>query len=354
MIRQGEMIGIIGGGQLGRMLAIAAAHLGYRVHIYAPDEAPCAGEVAALTTRGDYDDLEALGRFADSVSVATFEFENVSAGALAYLAEHVRLHPNPRALEIAQDRLAEKRFVAELGGRPAQFAAVDSEEDLHLAVRRIGLPGILKTNRFGYDGKGQVRLAVDSDLSTLWSEMDEVPCVYEGFVDFEAEFSLLVARDERGATVTYPVPRNEHEHGILARSLVPAGEVVSSQVEEATALALNVAAELDYVGLLTLEFFAGADGPVFNEMAPRVHNSGHWTIEGAATSQFENHIRAICGLPLGSPDLTGDAVEMQNLLGENIGGAFDVLADPSAHLHLYGKSEPRAGRKMGHVTRVKR
>ncbi|MGB3721331.1 MAG: 5-(carboxyamino)imidazole ribonucleotide synthase [Pacificimonas sp.] len=348
----GSTIGIVGGGQLGRMLAMAAAAMGYRVHIYAPEETPCAGDVAAQVTQGDYDDLDALGRFAKAVDVATFEFENIDSGALAYLAEHVRLHPDPRALETAQDRLREKRFVAGLGGRTAPFAPVSSAEGMAAAVAKIGAPGILKTNRFGYDGKGQARVMRAEDADAAWARMEDVPCVYEGFVDFAAEFSLLIARGEAGDHVVYPVPRNEHRDGILARSTVPAGDVVAAQVDEAAALARTVADALGYVGLLTLEFFAGADGPVFNEMAPRVHNSGHWTIEGARTSQFENHIRAVCGLPLGDVALAAERVVMDNLLGADIEAWHGVLADPKAHLHLYGKGEARPGRKMGHVTRL--
>jgi|TARA_R100000501_G_scaffold10060_2_gene19927 5-(carboxyamino)imidazole ribonucleotide synthase len=352
MIAPGSTIGIVGGGQLGRMLAMAAAQMGYRVHIYAPDEAPCAGEVSAVTTRGEYDDLDALGRFAKSVDVATFEFENIDAGALAYLAEHVRLYPPPRALEIAQDRLAEKGFVSDLGGRTAPYAAVENEADLRAAIAKIGTPGILKTNRFGYDGKGQARISSPDDATSAWATMNGVPCVYEGFVSFQAEFSLLVARADDGSSVSYPVPKNEHDHGILARSIVPAGTAIDAQAREATALALKVAAALDYVGLLTLEFFASPDGPVFNEMAPRVHNSGHWTIEGARTSQFENHIRAVCGLPLGDTTLTAARVEMHNLLGQQVDQWSTILSDPHAHMHIYGKGEARDGRKMGHVTRL--
>ncbi len=349
----GSTIGIVGGGQLGRMLAMAAAAMGYRVHIYAPDKAPCAGDVAAEVTRGDYDDLKALGRFADAVDVATFEFENIDSGALAYLAEHVRLHPDPRALETAQDRLREKHFVRDLGGRTAPFAAVSSADDMAAAVDGIGVPGILKTNRFGYDGKGQARVRSADEADAAWRGMKGAPCVYEGFVDFEAEFSVLIARGEDGASVIYPVPHNEHRDGILAHSTVPAGPIIEAQVKEASKLARKVANALDYVGLLTLEFFASADGPVFNEMAPRVHNSGHWTIEGARSSQFENHIRAVCGLPLGDVALTAERVVMDNLLGTDIDSWREVLADPKAHLHVYGKGDARPGRKMGHVTRLK-
>ena len=326
--------------------------MGYRCHIYAPDEAPPAGDVAAFVTRGEYDDLDKLGAFAKSVDVATFEFENVDAGALSYLAEHVRLAPGPEALATAQERVREKEFVQGLGGRTAPFRSVKSLADLEAAAAEIGTPGILKTARFGYDGKGQVRLGAGSDLGAAWREIGEVPSIYEGFVDFAAEFSILITRGEDGGSMIYPAPRNEHENGILARSTVPAGEPVASQAEEAAELARQVADKLDYVGLLTLEFFAGRDGPVFNEIAPRVHNSGHWTIEGARTSQFENHIRAICGLPLGDTSLSASRVEMRNLLGDEVNAWPEILKDPAAHMHLYGKGEVRPGRKMGHVTRL--
>ena len=353
MIAPGSTIGILGGGQLGRMLAVAAAAMGYRTHIYAPDERPPAGDVAARVTRGAYDDLERLGGFARAVDVATFEFENIDAGALAYLAEHVRLHPGPEALATAQERVREKEFVAALGGRTAPFRPVGGLAELRGAVEAVGAPGILKTARFGYDGKGQVRLSGGEDLQRIWQDVGEVPCIYEGFVAFEAEFSILIARGEDGRSRRYPAPRNVHENGILARSILPAGAAVEAQAEEAAALAKRVADALGYVGLLTLEFFAGANGPVFNEMAPRVHNSGHWTIEGARTSQFENHIRAVCGLPLGDTSLSAPEVEMRNLIGREVEDWQTILTDPRAHMHLYGKREVRDGRKMGHVTRLR-
>lgn len=334
------------------MMSTAAAQLGYRTHIYTPQDQPPAGDVAAFVTQGEYDDLEKLGAFSDSVDVATFEFENVDAGALAFLAEHVALRPNPRALEIAQDRLKEKNFVRDLGGRTAPYMAVEGAADAVLAAKRVGMPGILKTNRFGYDGKGQVRVSSAADADGAWDEAGGVRCVYEGFVNFEAEFSILTARGVDGGHATYPAPRNEHRGGILAVSTVPDRGIVAEQVAEASALAEKVADALDYVGLLTLEFFAAAEGPVFNEMAPRVHNSGHWTIEGAVTSQFENHIRAICGLPLGDTALRAEKVEMTNLIGADIDAWQTILSDPRAHLHHYNKGDVREGRKMGHVTRL--
>ena len=353
-VKPGSTIGIVGGGQLGRMLAMAAAQLGYKCHIYAPDEAPPAAEVAARFTRGAWDDEDKLADFGRSVDVATYEFENIAAAPLAALAAQAPLYPPPRALATAQDRVAEKSFALSLGGRPPRFAAVDDRDGLDRALAEVGAPAVLKTRRFGYDGKGQARIAGPGDLDAAWEKVRGAPSILEAFVSFTAEFSILLCRAGDGETATWPVPRNEHEGGILARSEVPAGAAVAACVGEAEKLARRVAEALDYVGVVALEFFATADGPLFNEMAPRVHNSGHWTIEGALTSQFENHIRAICGLPLGATGLTAPRVEMRNLLGEEAGRWREILCDPTAHLHLYGKGEGRPGRKMGHVTRLMR
>jgi 5-(carboxyamino)imidazole ribonucleotide synthase len=351
-IKPGSVIGIIGGGQLGRMLAMAAARLGYKCHIYAPDEAPPAAEVAAGFTRGAWDDEAAFGRFARQVDVATFEFENIAAHALRAVAAETMLHPPIRALEIAQDRLAEKEFILGLGGRPAPFAAVEDRSGLDAALAAVGTPAILKTRRFGYDGKGQARIAGAADADEAWAALKGAPAILEAFVDFQAEFSILLCRSADGETAVWNAPRNVHEGGILMRSSVPAGADLAPAVAEAEALARRAAEALDHVGVLTLEFFATPGGPLFNEMAPRVHNSGHWTIEGALTSQFENHVRAICGLPLGATDLIVSRVEMRNLIGADVEGWEQILADPTAHLHLYGKGEGWPGRKMGHVTRL--
>jgi 5-(carboxyamino)imidazole ribonucleotide synthase len=347
----GSTIGIVGGGQLGRMLAMAAARLGYPCHIYAPDETPPAAEVAARFTRGAWDDEAALAAFGRAVDVATYEFENIAAAPLAALAAEAPLHPPAAALAVAQDRLSEKNFIGELGGRPPTFRAVDDREGLDAALEAVGTPAVLKTRRFGYDGKGQARVMTAADADIAWAAVRGAPSILEAFVPFEAEFSILLCRGADGETVAWPAPRNVHEGGVLRRSQVPAAGL-EAQIGEAEALARRAADALDYVGVLALEFFATRDGPLFNEMAPRVHNSGHWTIEGAVTSQFENHVRAICGLPLGVTGLTGARVEMENLIGEEAGGWAGILADPAAHLHLYGKGEPRPGRKMGHVTRV--
>jgi 5-(carboxyamino)imidazole ribonucleotide synthase len=349
MIPPGSTIGILGGGQLGRMLAIAAAQLGYRCHIYAPQADSVAAEVSAAFTCADWEDSEALSRFAEQCAVVTYEFENVPVAPLSELPAG-KLAPNTRALEVAQDRLAEKRFVEQLGGRPAAFAPVDDAAGLDAAIERIGLPGILKTRREGYDGKGQWRLTSADDAAGV--PLEKGGLIYEGLVRFAAEFSVILARTASGELRFWDSAENVHEGGILARSTLPAGPVVAAQVEEARTLARAVAEELGYVGVLTLEFFATEQGPVFNEIAPRVHNSGHWSIEGALTSQFENHIRAICGLPLGDTARIATPVVMRNLLGEDMDTVGALLADPRAHLHLYGKADIRKGRKMGHVTQV--
>ncbi|WP_157215006.1 5-(carboxyamino)imidazole ribonucleotide synthase [Flavisphingomonas formosensis] len=348
----GSTIGIVGGGQLGRMMAIAAAQLGYRCHIFAPEGEAPAIDVAAAATRAAYDDRDALARFAAAVDVVTYEFENIDAAPLAALAEQALVRPSVRALEVTQDRLFEKSFAAGQGGRPAPYRPVDCLEDLRAAIDALGTPAILKTRRMGYDGKGQARIASSDDAGAAWDAIGRRPAVLEAMVSFEAEFSILLARGADGATVAYDAPDNSHVGGILATSTLPARPIVAAQRDEAVALAEQIAAALDYVGVLTLEYFATADGPVLNEMAPRVHNSGHWTIEGAVTSQFENHVRAICGLPLGSAERVRPHVEMRNLIGEDAHAWREILSDPAAHLHLYGKAEARAGRKMGHVTRI--
>ncbi|MBC2664654.1 5-(carboxyamino)imidazole ribonucleotide synthase [Novosphingobium flavum] len=350
MIPPGETIGILGGGQLGRMIAMAAAQLGYRCHVYAPEAESVAAEVCSAFTQAEYDDAEALARFAADCAVVTYEFENVPVAPLAALAA-TPLLPGARALEVAQDRLSEKTFVSELGGRPAPFMAVDGKADLLAAVDAIGAPGILKTRRDGYDGKGQWRISSREEAEAL-DLPDGTPLIYEGFVTFSAEFSVILCRAPDGDVRFWDSAENVHESGILARSTIPASAIVSAEVAAARALARQVADALGYVGVLTLEFFATDEGPVFNEMAPRVHNSGHWTIEGAITSQFENHVRAICGLPLGDTRLAASGVVMDNLIGDAAHDWPAILSDPANHLHLYGKAAARPGRKMGHVTRL--
>ncbi len=352
MIAPGSTIGILGGGQLGRMLALAAANMGFRVHVFAPEAELPAGDVAAEITRAAYDDTAALDAFAAAVDVVTYEFENVPVAAVERLAARVPVRPGARALDIAQDRLAEKTFITGVGGVPAPFRAVASEAELVTALTVIGTPAVLKTRRMGYDGKGQARIAAPDDAAAAWAAIAGAQAIVEAHIAFDHEFSVILARGADGATVVYDVPDNAHVGGVLDTSRVPAPAAIARHAEAATALARRVADALDYVGVLTLEFFATEAGPVFNEMAPRVHNSGHWTIEGARVSQFENHIRAVCGLPLGPPTLTATAVTMTNLLGDAVHDWATILADPQAHLHLYGKSEVKPGRKMGHVTRL--
>ena len=350
MIEPGATIGIIGGGQLGRMLALAAASMGYRVHVFAPEAELPAGDVAADVTRASYADTAALDSFAAAVDVVTFEFENIDTAAIARVAARVPVYPSAKSLEVAQDRVAEKRFVEALGGQPAAWAAVDSLADLDAAIALLGCPCVLKTRRLGYDGKGQARLTTPGDAAAAWAAIGGQQAILEAWVDFSHEFSVLLARGQDGEVVTWAVPHNSHQGGILDTSRVPAPPEIAVHSAAATALAIRVAEALEHVGVLTLEFFATPEGPRFNEMAPRVHNSGHWTIEGARASQFENHIRAVCGLPLGSTELTAPEVLMKNLLGEDVHDWQRLLADRRAHLHLYGKSEIKPGRKMGHVT----
>lgn len=351
MLPPGSTIGILGGGQLGRMLAVAAAQLGYRTHVLAPDRESVAAQTASSLTRADYHNRIVLADFAAACDVVTYEFENIDVAPVEWLSQRVPVHPNPAALRVAQDRIAEKRFVETVGGRPAPWAPVNSEADLMAALDRIGYPAILKTTRFGYDGKGQAVIRNAADAAEAWATIGG-PAVLEGFIAFTHEFSILIARGQDGVSVRYDPPHNVHRDAILRTSTVPAPAEIVAQAEEATALACRIADELGYVGVLACEFFVGSDGPVFNEMAPRVHNSGHWTIEGADTSQFENHIRAICGLPLGATTLTGREVTLENLIGDD--AWQPALTEAGAHLHLYGKGSARPGRKMGHVTRVTR
>jgi 5-(carboxyamino)imidazole ribonucleotide synthase len=325
----GSTIGIIGGGQLGRMMAMAAAQLGYRCHIYAPEASGPASDVSAKWVQGRYDDAQALLAFAKGVSVVTFEFENIEPAPLKPLAAKTPLYPPLSALEIGQDRIREKRFAADCGGRTADWAEVNSRSDLDAALVKIGVPAILKTVRFGYDGKGQARIMRPEEADAAWEALGPgAPLILEAMVPFQHEFSLIVARDSAG-----PDP-------------------VLEQVPAARGFARKLAEKLDYVGVFTIEFFASKEGPVFNEMAPRVHNSGHWTIEGAETSQFENHFRAITGLPLGSTKTRGKSIQMDNLIGDQADDWLKLAAEPGVHLHLYGKHEARPGRKMGHVTRI--
>ncbi|MBV9842180.1 MAG: 5-(carboxyamino)imidazole ribonucleotide synthase [Sphingomonadaceae bacterium] len=351
IVPPGSTIGILGGGQLGRMVAVAAVQLGYRTHIYAPEASGPAADVSRWT-QGRYEDADALARFSGQVDVVTYEFENVPVVALGVLSE--KLRPSARPLEVAQDRASEKSFAERLGVAVAPWQPVDDRAALDSALAAIGAPAILKTRRFGYDGKGQARLASAADGDAAWAAIGGRPAVLEKQIGFTHEFSILIARTSGGACAVYDPPENVHRDGILRLSKLPAPSALASQTALAAASAQRIADALDYVGVLACEFFATSDGiPLFNEMAPRVHNSGHWTIEGAVTSQFENHVRAICGLPLGSTALAAAHVEMRNLIGSDVDDWQAILADPATHLHLYGKREARPGRKMGHVTRLR-
>lgn len=350
----GSTIGIVGGGQLGRMLAIAAAQIGYRTHVFAPEADAVAIAVANMHTTAAYDDMMALNGFANKIDVVTFEFENVPVETMRHLAEHGPVHPNVQALSVAQDRVSEKVFATKCGVPVVRFAEVRSAADLADAVATIGCPSILKTVRDGYDGKGQAAIDDPAMANDAWQAIGAGRVVLEEKVDFIGEFSVILVRAQDGNVMLWDCPENVHSDGILSKSEVPVHDGILPQIPAAIAYAKQLANALDYVGVMACEFFATVDGPLLNEFAPRVHNSGHWTIEGSVTSQFENHIRAICGLPLGSTIRTGDGVTMDNIIGSAVHGWLDYLSDPDCHLHLYGKGDGRAGRKMGHATWVSR
>jgi 5-(carboxyamino)imidazole ribonucleotide synthase len=351
-IPPGSTIGIVGGGQLGRMLSIAAAQLGYNCHIFDPHEHPCAADVAAEFTRADFDDEAALRAFAEAVDIATYEFENLPVAPLKLLGD--KLRPGTRSLEIAQDRAEEKSFIESTGARVAPWRPIADRSNLDDALAELGLPLVLKTRCYGYDGKGQAWVRSAGELDAAWGTIGRAPAIAEAAVDFAAEFSVIVARWADGRHTVWDSPQNEHRDGILHLSTVPCGAAAAAQINEARAATMRIAEALDHVGVLTVEFFASADGPVVNEIAPRVHNSGHWTIEGAVTSQFEQHIRAICDLPPGLTGLMRGGATMENLIGAEIDRWPELLKERGAHVHLYGKGDARPGRKMGHVTRVKR
>jgi 5-(carboxyamino)imidazole ribonucleotide synthase len=354
-LRPGDTIGILGGGQLGRMIAMAAARLGLRCHIYAPEPGSPAFEVAERHTVAPYDDEAALRLFAASAACVTYEFENVPARAVEVLAQRVPVRPGAKALAVCQDRLLEKRLARELGAATAEFAPVDSRAELDARMAELGLPAILKTRRFGYDGKGQHVLRSPGDADAAWAAVGGQPSILEALVPFACEVSVVAARALDGTVRSFPVTENEHRDQILRRSVAPAG-IHPATAREAQAVAGRLAAALDYVGVFAVEFFVVRDGRgeqvLVNEIAPRVHNSGHWTLDGAETSQFEQHVRAIAGLPLGSTAQRAPVVEMINLIGADAERWREALMEPGAQLHLYGKGDHRPGRKMGHVTRL--
>ena len=349
-LRPGAVIGILGGGQLGRMLAVAAARLGYRTHVYEPGAAPPAADVVHAVTCAGYGDAAALTAFAGAVDVITYEFENVPTAALDLLESLKPIHPNRRALAISQDRLAEKAFLNGIGLVTAPYAAVATAEDLAAALARIGCPSILKTTRLGYDGKGQARIKSAADTAAALAAMQGAPAVLEGFIPFTHEVSVIAARASDGSVACYDPGENVHRDGILHTTTVPA-RLTPGQRSDAILAAARILNALDYVGVLGVELFVTPEGLIVNEIAPRVHNSGHWTQNGCAVDQFEQHIRAITGWPLGDGGRHSD-VTMENLIGDDIARIPRIARERNAALHLYGKADARPGRKMGHVNRI--
>ncbi|WP_395006238.1 5-(carboxyamino)imidazole ribonucleotide synthase [Cypionkella sp.] len=348
----GATIGILGGGQLGRMLSVAAARLGYRCHIFEPGANPPAADVAHALTTASYDDAAALTAFAETVDVITYEFENIPTAALDLLEALRPIRPNRRALAIAQDRILEKDFLTGLGLICAPYRAVNTAAEMVAAVAEIGTPSILKTTRLGYDGKGQARLTSPEDAEAAFASMNGAPSVLEGFIDFSHEVSVIAARGLDQSVACYDPGENVHRSGILHTTTLPA-RLTPAQRSDAILLAARILNALDYVGVMGVEIFVTARGLIVNEIAPRVHNSGHWTQNGCAVDQFEQHIRAVAGLPLGDGARHSDVV-MENLIGDDIDRLPQILRENDAALHLYGKAEARPGRKMGHVNRVVR
>jgi 5-(carboxyamino)imidazole ribonucleotide synthase len=350
----GSVIGILGGGQLGRMTALAAARFGYRCHVFTPEADAPAAQVSARTTIADWSDADALAAFADTCDVATYEFENIPAEAAFMVARRIPLRPDAHALAKCQDRIVEKRFLADIGVPTAPWRPVNDAESLTRARAEIGAPAVLKSARLGYDGKGQVAIRGETDSPAAWAEMadaGESEGVLEAWIDFALEISVIVARAMSGALATYTPVENQHEHHVLRRTIAPA-PIDAKTAREAIEIARHVAEKLQLVGVLAVELFVCRDRRLLvNELAPRPHNSGHWTIDACAVSQFEQCVRAITGLPLGPTEHHANAV-MENLLGFEVERWQELAADPTARVHLYGKAEARAGRKMGHLTRL--
>lgn len=348
----GSTIGIVGGGQLGRMLARAASRMGYKTHIFTPEKDSPASHVSTATTIGAYQDAVALRAFAQSVDVITFEFENIPAETLEMLDAITVVRPKPGVLFTTRHRLREKEFIRAQGIKTAPFAPVQTEAELWEAVKTIGTPSVLKTCEMGYDGKGQVVIKSPEEAQKAWAQLGKTECILEGFVEFSAEASIIVARSTHGEMRCFPLVENIHREHILHKTIAPASFINEHQ-EQAVKIAKTLSEKLDVVGLLAVELFVTKDGLLVNELAPRPHNSGHWSMEGAPTAQFEQHIRAICGWALG--DTTAyRPCEMINLLGDEWKLWEEYAKNPEAHVHLYGKTESRPGRKMGHVTMVKR
>ncbi len=349
-LKSGATIGILGGGQLGRILSVAAARLGFRCHIFEPGIAPPAAHTAHLLTTAAYEDTDALSRFAESVDVVTYEFENIPTEALDTIEAIRNIRPGREALRVSQDRLTEKTFLQNLGLRVAPFCNVGDASSLAKALADIEAPAILKTRRFGYDGKGQARISTPDDATAALAEMAGQPAVLEGFIDFSHEVSVIAARSLTGEVACFDPGENLHRDGILRTTTVPA-RLSASQRTDAILIAANILNALDYVGVVGVELFVTPQGLVVNEIAPRVHNSGHWTQNGCAVDQFEQHIRAVAGWPLGDGKRHAD-VTMENLIGDDLDKVPDIARESNAALHLYGKSETKPGRKMGHVNRI--
>ncbi|UWP92891.1 5-(carboxyamino)imidazole ribonucleotide synthase [Aliiroseovarius crassostreae] len=346
----GATIGILGGGQLGRMLSVAASRLGFKTHIFEPGANPPAGQVAEQVTTAGYDDVTALETFARSVDVITYEFENIPTAALDALEALAPIRPGREALRVSQDRIVEKDFLSDLGLATAPYANVESVEDMVAAVAAIGAPSILKTRRFGYDGKGQARLKTTEDADAAFADMQGAPAVLEGFVNFTHEISIIAARGVTGEVACFDPGENVHKNGILDTTTVPA-RLTGAQRTDAILLAGRILNALDYVGVMGVELFVTPTGLIVNEIAPRVHNSGHWTQQGCTVDQFEQHIRAVAGWPLGDGSRFADVV-MENLIGDDMDRVPEIAREANASLHLYGKADVKPGRKMGHVNRI--
>lgn len=351
-LAQGATIGILGGGQLGRMLSIAASRLGFKTHIFEPGANPPAADVAHALTTAAYEDADALKAFAHSVDVITYEFENIPTSALDVLEAVRPIRPGREALRISQDRITEKDFLTKLGLQTAPYAAVDTLDDLRSASASIGLPAILKTRRFGYDGKGQARLMSEADIDQAFADMAGAPAVLEGFINFSAEISVIAARSPSGDVACFDPGENIHKNGILDTTTVPA-QISGPQRMDAVLLAAKILNMLEYVGVMGVELFVTPQGLIVNEIAPRVHNSGHWTQNGCTVDQFEQHIRAVAGWPLGDGQRHSDVI-MENLIGNDMDQVPELAKQADTALHLYGKIDVKAGRKMGHVNRIQR